>query len=89
VDLLEVGKEPFDVVERVRPLGVPGQLHPLPGGMRLCLRLRRRLFRSLFGLHSLNLNSGGGLTPRRRIYIPAAVGLLTVRRLHRKALNCP
>jgi hypothetical protein len=50
---------------------VPRQLHAPPGRMRLCLRLRPRLLRGLFGIHFLNLSSGAPpLTALRGMLIP-------------------
>jgi hypothetical protein len=56
MDLLEVGKEALDVIERMRSFGVPGQLHAPPRRMRLDRWFRHRFFRGLFGLHFFNLN---------------------------------
>ena len=51
MDFLKIGKEPLDVVERVRPFGVTGEEHPLPCGML------RTSAGSCFGVHRKQFNN--------------------------------
>jgi len=49
VHLLEIGEQALHEVQRMRPLGMAGELNALPG--RVKLRRRRRIGRDV-GIHS-------------------------------------
>ena len=59
VDLLKIGEDALDVVERVGALGVAGELHPPPRRMRLGGLFGNRIGASVW-LHSEHLNKRPG-----------------------------
>ena len=70
VDFVEIRENPLDVVERMRPLGMPRQQHALP---RRVFGRGRRLFRlGRFGAHCLNLSSSYGSFVTSTLLVSAA-----------------